>query len=72
MQAFQGGQIIVVVIAALMAAVGVAYYFRVISAMYFNKAEHGALDIPVKYQCIFLLCTVLLIATGLIPALFPF
>ncbi|MBS1760919.1 MAG: NADH-quinone oxidoreductase subunit N [Bacteroidetes bacterium] len=60
-----------VIIAVLMAAVSVYYYFRVIQAMYFKKAESAAAIVSVSpvFKWTLLLMAALLIALGLFPNL---
>lgn len=69
-EAFRGGQNLVVVIGAIMAVVGIAYYFRIINALYFGKPEDGALHIPVGFQIMFFLAAIFLLYCGIVPGVF--
>jgi NADH-quinone oxidoreductase subunit N len=69
--AYERGLYEVMVLAALMSAVGLYYYFRVIIAMYLKEPHNreGAVKVEVTapYIWVFLITTILTIALGLFP-----
>ncbi|MFN3315910.1 MAG: NADH-quinone oxidoreductase subunit N, partial [Raineya sp.] len=72
--AFERGLYWVLVVAALMSAVGLYYYFRVIIAMYLkephNKTEENKIVVTTPYIIALLISTLLTIVFGLFPDLF--
>lgn len=72
--AFERGLYWVMVLAALMSAVGLYYYFRVIIAMYLkephNKAEDNKILVTTPYILVLLISTLLTVLLGLLPNLF--
>lgn len=72
--AFERGLYWVMVLAALMSAVGLYYYFRVIIAMYLkephNKSQDAKVPVTTPYIISLLICTLLTILFGLLPNLF--
>ena len=72
--AFERGLYWVMVVAALMSAVGLYYYFRVIIAMYLkephNKTEDNKIVVRTPYIVALLISTLLTVLFGLLPDLF--
>ena len=68
-----GGFLWVVIIAVLMAAVSVYYYFRVIQAIYFKEPSAAvvinATDITPAFKILLVLTAVLIIVLGIYPEL---
>ena len=58
------------VVAVLMSAVSVYYYFRVIIAMYFREGQTVAIRVAPFYKFVLIAATVLTILLGVIPGLF--
>jgi NADH-quinone oxidoreductase subunit N len=58
-----------IILAILTSAVGVYYYFKVIIAMYFKKAEghHESIQIETSHVVLLVLTTLFTIALGLVP-----
>ncbi len=71
--AYERGLYEIMVLAALMSAVGLYYYFRVIIAMYLKEPHNrqGAIkvDVSLPYIIVFLLTTTLTVLLGLFPDL---
>ncbi|GAB2529742.1 NADH-quinone oxidoreductase subunit N [Spirosoma aerophilum] len=67
--AVERGQIWLLVIAVLMSAVGIYYYFRVIIAMYFRDGATEPIRIAPFYQYILLAATILTLGFGIAPGL---
>ena len=63
------GIIWLLVIAVLMSAVGIYYYFRVVIAMYFREGATEAIHVAPFYRIVLVTATVLTIVLGLIPGL---
>ncbi|GAB4128911.1 MAG: NADH-quinone oxidoreductase subunit N [Raineya sp.] len=72
--AFERGLYWVMVLAALMSAVGLYYYFRVIIAMYlkepYDKSEENKIQVTTPYIFTLLISTLLTVLFGLFPDLF--
>jgi len=67
-----GHQLWLVIFAAICAAIGAVYYFRVIQAIYFKEPaaeinEH--IDAPASYKFLLIVSVVLIILLGIIPGL---
>ncbi|MEZ0608332.1 NADH-quinone oxidoreductase subunit N [Fibrella sp. WM1] len=58
------------VVAVLMSAVGIYYYFRVVIAMYFREGQVGTIRVAPFYRIILIAATVLTIVLGIMPGLF--
>ena len=65
-----GGFLWVVIIAVLMAAVSVYYYFRVIQAMYFKEGSVQTMEINATFKWTITLVAALIILLGIYPQLF--
>ena len=65
-----GGFLWVVIIAVLMAAVSVYYYFRVIQAMYFKEGPVQTMEISATFKWTITLVAALIILLGIYPQLF--
>lgn len=63
------GQIWLLVIAVLMSAVGIYYYFRVIIAMYFRDGATEPILVTPVYQYVLLAATILTLGLGIAPGL---
>lgn len=63
------GIIWLLVVAVLMSAVGIYYYFRVVIAMYFREGTNETIRIAPFYRVVLVAATVLTIVLGLIPGL---
>lgn len=63
------GMIWLLVVAVLMSAVGIYYYFRVVIAMYFREGNTEPIVIAPFYRLILILATLLTILFGLVPNL---
>ena len=61
--------IFMLVIAVLMSAVGIYYYFRAIIASYFREGNGEAIEVRPFYKLILLLTTTLTILLGVAPDL---
>lgn len=59
----------ILVIAVLMSAIGIYYYFRAIMAAYMRDGELGAIKIPPFYRFVLIATTVLTLLFGLLPDL---
>ncbi len=64
-----GGYLWLVILAVLMAAVSVYYYFRVIQAMYFKDGAAQTMEISSSFKWILTLVAVLVILLGIFPQL---
>ena len=62
-----GGFIWLVVLAMLMAAISVYYYFRVIQAMYFKEGEAQAMEVSSSFKWIISIVAALVILLGVYP-----
>ncbi|WP_420151815.1 NADH-quinone oxidoreductase subunit N [Spirosoma sp.] len=67
--AVERGQIWLLVVAVLMSAVGIYYYFRVIIAMYFRDGATEPIRVTPVYQYVLLAATILTIGLGIAPGL---
>ncbi len=67
--AVERGQIWLLVIAVLMSAVGIYYYFRVIIAMYFRDGATEPIRVAPFYQYVLLAATILTLGLGIAPGL---
>ncbi len=67
--AMERGQIWLLVVAVLMSAVGIYYYFRVIIAMYFRDGATEPIRVAPFYQYVLLAATLLTIGLGVAPGL---
>ncbi|AUD05262.1 NADH-quinone oxidoreductase subunit N [Spirosoma pollinicola] len=67
--AVERGQIWLLVIAVLMSAVGIYYYFRVIIAMYFRDGATEAIQVAPFYKYVLLAATLLTLGLGIAPGL---
>ena len=67
--AVERGQIWLLVIAVLMSAVGIYYYFRVIIAMYFRDGATETIPVAPFYQYVLLGATIITIGLGIAPGL---
>ena len=61
---------VLLILAAINAAIGVFYYFRIIVHMYFMKSEEETkLQLPINFQVVFGLAVILTILIGIYPDL---
>ena len=67
--AVERGQIWLLVIAVLMSAVGIYYYFRVIIAMYFRDGATEPIRVSPVYQYVFVAAIAITIGLGVAPGL---
>lgn len=67
--AVERGQVWLLIIAVLMSAVGIYYYFRVIIAMYFRDGATEPIRVTPVYQYVLLAATILTIGLGVVPGL---
>jgi NADH-quinone oxidoreductase subunit N len=67
--AVEKGQIWLLVIAVLMSAVGIYYYFRVIIAMYFRDGATEPIRVAPFYRYVLLAATILTLGLGIAPGL---
>ncbi|RYC68626.1 NADH-quinone oxidoreductase subunit N [Spirosoma sordidisoli] len=67
--AVERGQIWLLVVAVLMSAVGIYYYFRVIIAMYFRDGATEPIRVSPVYRYILLAATILTLVLGIAPGL---
>lgn len=67
--AVERGQIWLLVVAVLMSAVGIYYYFRVIIAMYFRDGATEPIQVAPFYRYVLLGATILTLGLGIIPGL---
>jgi NADH-quinone oxidoreductase subunit N len=65
----QGGFLWLVILAVLMAAISVYYYFRVIQAMYFKEGEAQAIEVSSTFKWIIAGVAALVILLGVYPQL---
>lgn len=61
-------QVLLVVLAAVNAAMGIFYYFRVIVAMYFKPIDREQITIAGEYRTVLLLAVLITLALGIYPA----
>jgi NADH-quinone oxidoreductase subunit N len=64
-----GGFLWLVILAVLMAAISVYYYFRVIQAMYFKEGEAQAMEVSTSFKWVISLVAALVILLGVFPQL---
>jgi NADH-quinone oxidoreductase subunit N len=64
-----GGFLWLVILAMVMAAISVYYYFRVIQAMYFKEGEAQVMEVSVSFKWIISLVAALVILLGVYPQL---
>ena len=67
--AAERGQIWLLVVAVLMSAVGIYYYFRVIIAMYFRDGATEPILVAPFYRYVLLAATILTLGLGILPGL---
>lgn len=67
--AVERGQIWLLVVAVLMSAVGIYYYFRVIIAMYFRDGATESIRVAPFYRYVLLAATILTLGLGIAPGL---
>lgn len=67
--AVERGQIWLLVVAVLMSAIGIYYYFRVIIAMYFRDGATEPIRVAPFYRYVLLAATIVTIGLGLVPGL---
>ncbi|MBD2701073.1 NADH-quinone oxidoreductase subunit N [Spirosoma sp. BT702] len=65
--AVERGQIWLLVVAVLMSAVGIYYYFRVIIAMYFRDGATEPIQVAPFYRYVLLAATILTLGLGIVP-----
>jgi NADH-quinone oxidoreductase subunit N len=68
--AVERGLVWLLVIAVLMSAVGIYYYFRVIIAAYMKEGDTAKIRIAPFYQIVLITATVITLLFGLAPGLF--
>src|SRR6187431_1985972 len=64
-----GGFLWLVILAVLMAAISVYYYFRVIQAMYFKEGEAQVIEVSAGFKWVISLVAALVILLGVFPQL---
>jgi NADH-quinone oxidoreductase subunit N len=64
-----GGFLWLVILAVLMAAISVYYYFRVIQAMYFKEGEAQVMEVSTSFKWVLSLVAALVILLGVFPQL---
>ena len=62
-----GGFLWLVILAVLMAAISVYYYFRVIQAMYFKEGEAQVIEVSTSFKWVISLVAALVILLGVFP-----
>ena len=67
--ALEKGLVWMLIVAVLMSAVGVYYYFKVIIAMYFRSGTAQKPQVSGLFRLVLLLCTAATLVLGLIPGL---
>jgi NADH-quinone oxidoreductase subunit N len=67
--AVERGQIWLLVVAVLMSAVGIYYYFRVIIAMYFRDGATEPISVAPFYRYVLVAATILTLGLGIMPGL---
>lgn len=67
--AAERGQVWLLVVAVLMSAIGIYYYFRVIIAMYFRDGATEPIRVAPFYRYVLLAATILTIGLGVAPGL---
>ncbi len=65
----EGGFLWLAILAVLMAAVSVYYYFRVIQAMYFKDGEAQAIEVSTSFKLVISFVAALVILLGVFPQL---
>jgi len=64
-----GGFLWLVILAVLMAAISVYYYFRLIQAMYFKEGDAQAVDVSTGFKWVIAIVAALVILLGVFPQL---
>ena len=64
-----GGLMWLVILAVIMAAVSVYYYFRLIQAMYFKEGDGNAIEVSSGFKIMLVAVAALLIILGIFPNL---
>ena len=64
------GLVWLLVVAVLMSAVGIYYYFRVVIAMYFREGKAETIRVAPFYRFVLITATVVTILLGVVPGLF--
>jgi len=64
-----GGALWLIIVAVLLAAVSVYYYFRVIQAMYFKAGDPQTLPITIGFKAVLVAVSVLIIILGVWPSM---
>jgi NADH-quinone oxidoreductase subunit N len=64
------GMVWILVLAVLMSAVGIYYYFRVVIAMYFREGSSTHIQVAPFYRFVLIAATAITIILGLVPGLF--
>jgi NADH-quinone oxidoreductase subunit N len=67
--AIDKGMVWILILAVLMSAVGIYYYFRVVIAMYFRDGSAEPIQVAPFYRFILIAATVLTIILGLLPGM---
>ncbi|MGK6350446.1 NADH-quinone oxidoreductase subunit N [Parapedobacter sp. DT-150] len=62
-------QVVLVILAAVNAAMGIFYYFRVIVAMYFKPMDRDAVTMTVHYKTVLLVAVLVTLVLGIYPAI---
>jgi len=65
----RGGFLWLVILAVLMAAISVYYYFRVIQAMYFKEGDAQAIEVSTSFKWVISIVAALVILLGVFPQL---
>ena len=65
----QGGYLWLVILAVIMAAVSVFYYFRVIQAMYFKEGEKQSMEVSPYFKWTISIVAILVVLLGVYPQL---
>ncbi|RCR71292.1 NADH-quinone oxidoreductase subunit N [Larkinella punicea] len=68
--AIDKGMVWILVLAVLMSAVGIYYYFRVVIAMYFREGSSTYIQVAPFYRFVLIAATAITIILGLVPGLF--
>ncbi len=59
----------ILIVAILMSAIGIYYYFRAIIAAYMREGELGAIKVPTFYRLVLIATTIITLFLGLLPDL---
>jgi NADH-quinone oxidoreductase subunit N len=68
--AIDKGMVWILVLAVLMSAVGIYYYFRVVIAMYFREGSSTYIQVAPFYRFVLIAAAAITIILGLVPGLF--